>query len=510
MRSLLPLLTLVVSGCAPKPASPALRAVEPPYFDAAQGASLTFLAEGLLPPATLDFDRPARSSLPEPVVSAFVTDGMARVEVLDVQWVDSTRVTGRLAAPVAVGVYDVHLIEPRGAELVLSAALEALDCSEGDCPLPDGGVPDSGVVVCSTMSYRDRDLDGYGTGGARTLCGPGWAALSGDCEDRDSLTFPGATEVCNGFDDDCNGAIDDGCADAGWTAIDDLRSPANDLVVAHSFDPGSLWVAGGPSVFIRRGVLGFSDVSSSCPSNLSSLWAEPGGEVELGGGTAGAGRISEQSFNSTSCGNERTVAQPPVAMVGFENRGAYDYVGVLEDGRLLRWNRGQAPTISPSNLSSTDEVRDLHGVGPDRLFAVGSRRSGNSRRPHAWSLQADGGWREESLTGGGNPNGTLLGVWALSASEVIAVGENGRIYRRSGDSWRATSSDTGNDLTSVRAFSSGRFYVTTEDGRVRVRSGSTWRTLFRNDAGVRFNDLTGTSEDDLWAVGNDGVIGRSP
>jgi hypothetical protein len=34
--------------------------------------------------------------------------------------------------------------------------------------------------------------------------------------------------------------------------------------------------------------------------------------------------------------------------------------------------------------------------------------------------------------------------------------------------------------------------------------------VFRNDAGVRFNDITGTSEEDLWAVGLDGVIGRGP
>jgi hypothetical protein len=196
-------------------------------------------------------------------------------------------------------------------------------------------------------------------------------------------------------------------------------------------------------------------------------------------------------------------------MVGFPSGATFDYVGVLEDGRLLRWRRGQAPTLSPSNLSSTDRITDLHGVLPDQLYAVGSGLNGPNRRPRAWVLEADGGWREESLTGGGNPNGEMRGVWALSASEAIAVGENGRLFRRSGGAWRILDAETTSTLTSVRAFSSGRFYVTTDDGRVRQRSGYDWRTVFRNDAGVPFNDLTGTNENDLWAVGNDGVIGKS-
>src|SRR5690606_30709103 len=31
-----------------------------------------------------------------------------------------------------------------------------------------------------------------------------------DCRPRDPAVFPGATEVCNGVDDDCDGEIDDG------------------------------------------------------------------------------------------------------------------------------------------------------------------------------------------------------------------------------------------------------------------------------------------------------------
>lgn len=512
MRLLCTLTLILALGCLPRPAEPALRAVEPTSFDANLGTTLALLAEGLVPPATLDFDQPAKSPVPPAVVSAFIEDGPTRVALLDVVWIDSTRVTGRLAGPVPAGLYDVHLFEPRGQELVLPAALQSLDCSAGECPLEDGGTLDSGVVACATLNYRDRDLDGYGSGGARLLCGAGWVPLTGDCDDRDGLAFPDAGELCNGLDDDCNGLVDDGrCADAGWTGVDELRSPANDLLAAAPSGPGSLWIAADQKAFVRRAPLGFVDVSPSCPSNLRSVWAEPGGEAELGGENDGEGRIAEQSASSTSCSNVRQVRDPPVAMVGFPSDAGYQYVAVLEDGRLLRWRRGQAPTVSPSNLDSSDRVIDLHGVSPDRLYAVGSVTvGGNTRRPMSWALQADGGWAEEPLTGQGNPNGRMRGLWMLSAVEGVAVGDDGRVFRRTDTGWRALASDTSSDLTSVRAFSSGRFYLTTAGGEVIRWARESWQVVYRNDAGVPFNDLSGTSEEDLWAVGDDGFIARSP
>lgn len=51
----------------------------------------------------------------------------------------------------------------------------------------------------------DADLDGY------TTCGGG-DPLARDCDDGDAGVHPGADEACDGRDDDCDGDVDDGVA----------------------------------------------------------------------------------------------------------------------------------------------------------------------------------------------------------------------------------------------------------------------------------------------------------
>lgn len=87
-----------------------------------------------------------------------------------------------------------------------SGALEICDGLDNDC---DGEV-DEGVT---TVFYRDADGDSYGDAGAvDEACSqpPGTVASAGDCDDGDPRIFPGANELCNGLDDNCDGDIDEG------------------------------------------------------------------------------------------------------------------------------------------------------------------------------------------------------------------------------------------------------------------------------------------------------------
>jgi hypothetical protein len=74
------------------------------------------------------------------------------------------------------------------------------------------------VFGCTaTTFYADLDRDGFGSKVWGTLLGcagdappTGYAATDGDCDENDETVHPGATEVCNMKDDNCNGQIDEG------------------------------------------------------------------------------------------------------------------------------------------------------------------------------------------------------------------------------------------------------------------------------------------------------------
>src|SRR6266536_129231 len=64
--------------------------------------------------------------------------------------------------------------------------------------------------------YFDGDGDGYGkTNSPITSSSPtppsGYAKLDGDCNDGNASVNPGATEICDGIDNNCDGRIDEGC-----------------------------------------------------------------------------------------------------------------------------------------------------------------------------------------------------------------------------------------------------------------------------------------------------------
>ncbi|MCC6621543.1 MAG: hypothetical protein IT385_09840 [Deltaproteobacteria bacterium] len=90
------------------------------------------------------------------------------------------------------------------------ASPEACNGLDDDC---DGDTDEGDAIGC-TRYYLDEDGDGAGLwSDVRCLCGPaaGYTASAlGDCDDEDEETGAGGAEQCNGLDDDCDGATDEG------------------------------------------------------------------------------------------------------------------------------------------------------------------------------------------------------------------------------------------------------------------------------------------------------------
>lgn len=77
------------------------------------------------------------------------------------------------------------------------------------------------LIAYPVTYYKDADADGYGDpSNTVTLCSttppPGYVRGNTDCNDSSAAIHPGAKEITNGLDDNCNGLVDEGPA----TAID--------------------------------------------------------------------------------------------------------------------------------------------------------------------------------------------------------------------------------------------------------------------------------------------------
>ncbi len=83
-------------------------------------------------------------------------------------------------------------------------APEICNGNDDDC---DGEVDEQGGVTW----WVDADGDGWGNLFEQVIScgGEGFAPFPGDCDDGDPDVHPGADEICDGIDQDCNGQLDD-------------------------------------------------------------------------------------------------------------------------------------------------------------------------------------------------------------------------------------------------------------------------------------------------------------
>lgn len=93
-----------------------------------------------------------------------------------------------------------------------NAKVSAIEVNEGDTT--QTGTPN--------IWYADADGDGFGNVNdtlIRPVAPLGYVADNTDCDDSNPSVYPGAVEIPDGLDNDCNGIIDDGLFDVLYTEL---------------------------------------------------------------------------------------------------------------------------------------------------------------------------------------------------------------------------------------------------------------------------------------------------
>ncbi|MEZ4236915.1 MAG: putative metal-binding motif-containing protein [Myxococcota bacterium] len=122
----------------------------------------------------------------------------------------------------------ILLCEPRA-----DAVTNDLDCDDTrgdvnpdqaeDCTEVDRNCDGSPTGGGTQLVYYDSDGDGFGDPDKPyTLCdaGPKYVDIAGDRDDADVAAYPGADELCNGRDDDCDFYVDEDAIDPSTLYVD--------------------------------------------------------------------------------------------------------------------------------------------------------------------------------------------------------------------------------------------------------------------------------------------------
>jgi len=328
-----------------------------------------------------------------------------------------------------------------------------LDCSSNDGSLP-------------ALWYADTDGDGYGGTSATELgCSPsiGFVGNDADCDDANASIYPNATEICgNGLDDNCDGAIDEGCCLFTIASFAPTTGPVGTLVTitgTNLDNPTTFTIGGATAIVISK--TSTTLVGMVMPGAVT-------GAVSVA--TCGSPVIATGNFTVTPAPNPN--AQQGSKLVATGNTGAAQSgysVALSADGNTAivggpadNSNQGAAWIYTRSGSTWSQQGTKLVGTGN-----IGAARQGNSV-----ALSADG---NTAIVGGNTDNSSRGAAWVWTRSGSTWTQQGNKLVGTgfigaSQQGWSvAVSADGNTAIVGGNADNSNRGAVW-----IWVRSGSTW------------------------------------
>ena len=227
-------------------------------------------------------------------------------------------------------------------------AIETCDGDDDDC---DGNTDDDDTTDAST-SYSHPDGDGYGySSTTSTACSApsGHVSDSSDCDDADSAVHPGATEICDGVDNDCDGLSDDADSSVTGTStwhpdgdgdgygsssasVDSCSAPSGYLADDSDCNDGMATIHPGATETCNGyddDCDGLSDDDDSGVTGTSTFYADGDGDGygDSSSSTSACSQPSGHVSNDEDCYDSNADANPAQAGYFTTDRGdgSYDY-----------------------------------------------------------------------------------------------------------------------------------------------------------------------------------------
>lgn len=245
--------------------------------------------------------------------------------------------------------------------------------------------------------------------------------------------------------------------------------------------------AGPPSLLSARSLRFTEDMTAAWGSDREDVWwVGKGGRVLHWNG---------KTLTPRDIGTHKD-------LYGVWGRSASE-VYVVGDGVILRWDGSSWHDETPDTPSL---LRSVH-VPFDKSAVVACGDGGVILRRNEPGVGLSGKWSAEDT--GSKIN--LNGIWAQNASQIWAVGDQGRALKLSGGLWAETDMPgaTSRVMRAISGSADGHLFACGDSGYLAVTDDSnTWQHTLANDGDSPrdLHGIWGRSATDAWAIGSSGAL----